>query len=110
MGVGFVTCSASKEKQFDMNQLLEDAPEFSQNMPADRELPWIVRVIQKPASKILFFVCDLWDRVHAKTTNLARSVWGFVWRKRMQEFVAPIYDNVSVQVMPVQVISQKVRP
>ena len=97
-------CSGPEEKQFDITQLVEDAPEFSPEVPADREIPWVVRVIQQPASRVLFFLCDMWDRVHAKTTQLARSVWGFVWRKRMQELVAPIYDNVSVQV-----VSRKVR-
>lgn len=99
LGLTRVWCAETNEKQFDVTQLIEDAPEFSQDAPVERERPWVIRLVEKPASSILFFFCDLWDRVHAKTTQFARSAWAFVWRKRVQELVMPIYNNVSVRVI-----------
>jgi hypothetical protein len=76
---------APEQKAFDINQLIEDAPEFSQEMPVDREMPWYIRVIETPASYMLFVACDLWDRFSTKSVQLARSAWFLVWRTHAQE-------------------------
>lgn len=99
MSISRGTGAQTNDKQFDITQLVEDAPEFSQDMPADREIPWYVRAIKTPASHVLLFFCDLWDRMQTKTSQLARSLWRVVWIRKMGQAAQAVYNHVQVQVI-----------
>ena len=75
-------CVENSEKQFSMDELVENA-DFSNEPPVARDLPWYITIIEKPASRLLFAMCDAWDWLHTKSIKVLRKILFFkVWQQR----------------------------
>jgi len=70
-----VTCWAQDDsvQPFSLDDLIENA-EVSAEPPASRELPWYITAIQKPASRVVFTLCNAWDWVRTKSTRAINSL------------------------------------
>ncbi len=74
-------CVENADKQFSMDELVENA-NFSDDPPVARELPWYITVIEKPASRLLFVMCDVWDWLRTKSAKVLRKILVFkVWQQ-----------------------------
>lgn len=57
------------QKEFDIDELIENA-DVPDQMPVARDLPWYLDAIQKPATRMLLFVCSVWDWFKTKKDNV----------------------------------------
>ncbi len=57
------------EREFDIDALIENA-DVPEEMPVARDLPWYLDAIQQPATRMLLFVCSVWDWFKVKTDRV----------------------------------------
>lgn len=71
-----ITCYAQEESNqpFSLDDLIDHA-EITDEPPASRTLPWYIATVEKPASRIVFALCNAWDWIKNKGRNAIHRVW-----------------------------------